>query len=293
MSDGRVVVGFDGSPSAWRALDWATNRVAKRGGRLDVIFAVDWKLGAAILGPRFDPSTVAEAELGQAEGHLRALAPEVSARFRSVDGAPVAALLRESDGASLLTVGTDARPGGTRIGALPLRVAAKAHCVVAVIPDSPRPERDAVVVGLDGSNVARSALALAVSEASWLHAEVEAVHAWDVPEPFQRAIDGGQSLDPAFVQQEARVIAEAIADVPSARGVVITPTTLRRNPAQALIEAGLGAAALVVGTRGRGRVSSVLLGSVSHDVLLGIPCPVLVTSKEHSFVTAEQADDDW
>jgi len=46
--------------------------------------------------------------------------------------------------------------------------------------------------------------------------------------------------------------------------------------APVLVEAASQAELLVVGTHGRGSVGSLILGSVSHDVLLNLPCPVAV-----------------
>ena len=296
MTDGRTMVGFDGSPSAWRALDWAVARVARRGGSLDVVEAIDSRFGSAVFGPRFDFATSVDEGLREAQAHVRALAPDVPATFRWVDGPPGGALTPAAEGASLLVVGTDKRPGaeGARVGSLPLKLAAKAGCTVAVVPDSPRPERNLVVVGIDRSSYARSALALAVSEATWLGAGIEAVHAWDVPETFQRALDDGQKVDSAFLEHEEAVVPDAIADVPIARDAAITPVLVRRNPATALVERAIGAAELVVGTRGRGRFAASLLGSVSHDVLLNLPCPVLVIPKEYSFtVPGTPGDEGW
>ncbi|QIZ99503.1 universal stress protein [Leifsonia sp. PS1209] len=277
-SGGRIVVGFDGTSSAWRALDWAAARAVERGAALDVVHAVDTRLGAAVFGPRFDIITTAEEELAEARGHVHALAPTVPAVFRSLEGPPSAALLAASTGARLLVVGTDKRAGddGSRIGSLPGRLASRAECTVAVIPDRAPVERNVVVVGLDGSVESLSAVAFAVEEAGWLHARIDAVHAWDVPEVFQRALDAGRPVDPEYLARVERVIPDALAQVTGARGAAITPVVVRDNPAKALIERATGAAALVVGTRGRGRLLAGMLGSVSHDVLQKLPCPVFV-----------------
>lgn len=287
-----TVVGFDGSPAAWRALDWAAARVAQRGGALEIVHALDSRLGGAVLGQGFDLESAVGPGLQEAREHVRALVPAAAVEIRRLDGPPASALLRESGTAALLVVGTDKRPDrpGARVGTLPLTLAAKSECPVAVVPDSAPPERDVVVVGIDGSGYARSALALAVTEATWMGATIQAVHAWDVPEALQTALDSGEHIDPAFVAREEAVIPDAIADVPIARTATITPFVVRQNPAAALVEHGAGAAAIVVGTRGRGRFVASLLGSVSHDVLLNLPCPVLVTPREYTFVAPSPAD---
>jgi nucleotide-binding universal stress UspA family protein len=50
----------------------------------------------------------------------------------------------------------------------------------------------------------------------------------------------------------------------------------RDRPAPALLEQAAGAQLVVVGSRGRGGLAGMLLGSVSHNVLHHSPCPVLV-----------------
>jgi nucleotide-binding universal stress UspA family protein len=49
------------------------------------------------------------------------------------------------------------------------------------------------------------------------------------------------------------------------------------SPAQALVSAAKHAQLLVIGTRGRGALQRLLLGSVSHEVLLHLTCPTIVT----------------
>jgi nucleotide-binding universal stress UspA family protein len=56
----------------------------------------------------------------------------------------------------------------------------------------------------------------------------------------------------------------------------VTGQLVQGAAAPALVAAAATAALLVVGTHGRGAVAGLILGSVSHDVLLNMPCPVIV-----------------
>jgi nucleotide-binding universal stress UspA family protein len=49
------------------------------------------------------------------------------------------------------------------------------------------------------------------------------------------------------------------------------------EPAKALVGAAKDARLLVIGSRGRGGFSRMVLGSTAHAVLLNVPCPTIVT----------------
>lgn len=289
---GRVLVGFDGSPSAWRALTWATERVVARGGSLDVLCVVNLALGSEAFGPGSELAAEAEAGLAQAEARVRETAPHVTASFQWIDGHAATELVTASAGASLVVVGTDKRPGepGPAIGGIPVKVAAKARCPVAVIPDSDPAERSEVVVGVDRSESGVKSLAVAVTEASWLHAGVRAVHAWTVSAAFERGAQLSAEVAPEFVEAQRAVLDEAVAGLPAHDAVPIVTELVRARPAKALVDRGRGAALLVVGSRGRGRVAAAVLGSVSHDVLINIPCPMLVVTSAASAAAHAESD---
>jgi len=74
-----------------------------------------------------------------------------------------------------------------------------------------------------------------------------------------------------MLEQLLHELGETVEGIDVRRGVVED-----RNPAEALLELSADADLLVVGSRGRGGFTSLLLGSVSHQVVLHARCPVVV-----------------
>jgi nucleotide-binding universal stress UspA family protein len=162
-----------------------------------------------------------------------------------------------------------------------------------------------IVVGVDASPCALQALTWAADEARLRLATLEVVHAYHGQAlaaplffPSQEALPGpatgGQrppeerlaesSEQRAEFQAAVRRQAEDLLDGlllgelrESLEDVDVQRTVLEdRHPAEALVELSDDADLLVVGSRGRGGFSSLLLGSVSHAVVLHARCPVVV-----------------
>ena len=132
-----------------------------------------------------------------------------------------------------------------------------------------------IVVGVDGSDAAQAALAFAIAEGRIRGASVEAVISWqEAPVPPAMAT---VAADPTIYQEAAQATLDrAVEAVADSEGVPLDRRVLRGNPAGVLIEAAEGAAMLVVGTRGRGGFTGLLLGSVSQQVVQHATCPVVV-----------------
>ena len=81
----------------------------------------------------------------------------------------------------------------------------------------------------------------------------------------------------AVHEGERRLLAERLAgwqqEFPD---VKVTRVVTRDRPVRSLLEAAHTAQLLVVGSRGRGGFSGMLLGSTSHALLHHSPCPVAV-----------------
>jgi nucleotide-binding universal stress UspA family protein len=143
-----------------------------------------------------------------------------------------------------------------------------------------------VVVGADGSEGSRQALRLAAQEAELRGAALHALHAWQIPlilalpEPSIAgfAVVSADDLDRVAQlseEQGVRILDEALAEL-AGSGIEIEREVVEANPAEALVRASSGAELLVVGSRGRGGFSSLLLGSVSQHCLEHAHCPVAV-----------------
>jgi nucleotide-binding universal stress UspA family protein len=132
-----------------------------------------------------------------------------------------------------------------------------------------------VVVGVDGSPNSEAALAFAYEEAATRGVPLVAVHIlWDLPVELDvvRLTEGNiAELD------VGEVLAERLAGwsekYPDVR---VQRLVAHDRPAQALVEESGRAQLLVVGSRGRGGISGLMLGSVSHAVLHRAHCPVAV-----------------
>jgi nucleotide-binding universal stress UspA family protein len=139
-----------------------------------------------------------------------------------------------------------------------------------------------IVVGIDGSGHADAALAWAIEEARLRNATLRIVHAWQylpmVAEPMAAV--------PATPYQELAdaaklVVAETIERV-SGGGELGVPTDVQiveGAPGAAVLDAAQDAAMIVVGSRGRGGFTGLLLGSVSQQITHHAHCPVVVLPK--------------
>ena len=135
-----------------------------------------------------------------------------------------------------------------------------------------------VVVGVDGSDGSRKALRWAAAEAAARGDDLELVHVWEAPQAYAPLGLGAYPLDPEPIQEVARGLLEGlVADARElAPGVEVQGELVEGPPAQALLDHARTADLLVVGSRGLGGFKSLLLGSVSQQVVHHAPCPVVI-----------------
>ena len=133
-----------------------------------------------------------------------------------------------------------------------------------------------IVVGVDGSAPADAALAFAREEARLRQATLVAVTAWH--EPYVAPTVAPIGPDPGLLADAARsTLADALRGAGlDAAGDDVERVVERGGPAEVLLRAAEGADLLVVGSRGRGGFTGLLLGSVSQQVVHHARCPVVV-----------------
>lgn len=135
-----------------------------------------------------------------------------------------------------------------------------------------------VVVGHDGSTFAQEALIWAGALAGRAGLALHVVRAWNlVTAPRPAGWEAGSV--PPMSAFELAVRDELDGQVTRAQlppSVHVTTHALHRAPAAGLVETSQGADLLVVGARGHGGFSGLLLGSVSDQCVHHASCPVTV-----------------
>ena len=274
-----VVVGVDGSASAYRAVEWAAGEAHRRGVGLRLVRAFSWTTADHPTGwvarYRNEMLDVSRRQVARAVRVAADTRPDVEAESQVEIGAPIEVLSSEARRAQLLVLGDRGlgEVAGLVLGSVAVSLAARGACPVVVVRGERAGADGPVVVGVDGSPVSEAALAFAFDAAAARGVDLVAVHAWS-PTAIDEEL---ASLVEWDASAESAVLAERLAGwgqkYPQ---VAVRRTVVRDGAVRALVTASAGAQLVVVGSRGRGNAAGLLLGSVSHGVLHGAHCPVAV-----------------
>jgi nucleotide-binding universal stress UspA family protein len=132
----RVVVGYDGSPGAKRAVAFAAHEAAQRAALLLIVSAYDPPIDPGQPVVRIDPlSESAERNLCIAEAYAHHLESEIVIKGEVMVSTAGPALVNASQGASLLVVGTKGRSdlASHALGSVSTYVLHHASCEVTVV----------------------------------------------------------------------------------------------------------------------------------------------------------------
>lgn len=203
--------------------------------------------------------------------------PEVDTEI--VMAATVPALVDLSRNAQMMVVGCRGQSMLRRLllGSVSSGLIHHASCPVAVIHDEApfvlQPSQLPVVLGIDGSPASELATEIAFGEASWRGVELVALHAWT---------DADASGIPSMEWSARKIRAEqALAERLAGwqeryPEVVVRRRLVRDHPARHLLDEADSSQLVVVGSRGRGGFSGLLLGSVSTAIAQVARAPVIV-----------------
>lgn len=140
-----------------------------------------------------------------------------------------------------------------------------------------------VVVGVDGSAASREALQWATEEARLRQVSLRAIHAWTYAQPLIPPLIGypysTESVDSTIherYQAAERLLEQATTALAEAYEIAVERVVTEGSAARVLIDAVGEDDLLVVGARGHGGFSSLLLGSVSEQCAHYAPCPVVI-----------------
>jgi nucleotide-binding universal stress UspA family protein len=274
-----VVVGVDGSASAYRAVEWAAGEAHRRGVGLRLVRAFSWTTADHPTGwvarYRDEMLDVSRRQVARAVRVAADTRPDVEVESQVELGAPIEVLSSEARRAQLLVLGDRGlgEVAGLVLGSVAVSLAARGPCPVEVVRGERAGADGPVVVGVDGSPVSEAALAFAFDAAAARGVDLVAVHAWS-PTAIDEELASWVEWD---ASAESAVLAERLAGwgqkYPQ---VAVRRTVVRDGAVRALVTASAGAQLVVVGSRGRGNAAGLLLGSVSHGVLHGAHCPVAV-----------------
>lgn len=294
VTEGRWVVGTDGSLRAEKAVEWAAKRVSERTEPVPLL--IIHTIPESPIPTRNEAATAltegrdykemvrerADRIVNEVAERIRTQYPTITVETAVVEGHPADVLAEAAADADQVVVG--ARGAGApalvkMLGGVSDYVIAHAQGAVAVVPDTAEDRPGApVVLGLDDSPQGRLAMARAFQAASLRGVPLIAIIAWDYG-PYD-AFDAEmwthntKEMNEMMTEQARTLLAEKMAEFPD---VEVQIKAVRGRPEAALIEASRTAGLVVIGSRGRGGFARLMVGSTSRHVLRDSYCPVVVT----------------
>ena len=279
-----ITVGYDGTSSSSEAVRWAAAEAAARGVALRVITCFDMPPVDATWG--YSVADTIAAQENQAADHCAAMVAsirrfqpglEVEPYVGPGPAAPVLVAEAQATDNELTVVGASGHHGASAfwLGSTPRRVIRQSSAPLVVVrgrATGAHPDR--VIVGIDGSESADNALRWAEAEAARHGAQLVLVHGWSYP---YLAIDAVTNQSRDLTRIDAACVLERVEQASRGRfGDEVTACLIESTAADALLHTATDGDMIVVGSRGRGALTSVVFGSTVNAVLEHAAVPVAV-----------------
>ncbi|MFI7300964.1 universal stress protein [Streptomyces sp. NPDC050121] len=283
-----IVAGIDPDPGKRTALAWAADEADRRHLPLLLVLAQN------VPTPGYRPAggrpsweewnealhATGDRVLKEAVAFVESRHPRVRVSGLLAEGHPAWVLREQAQNATEIVLGSwrlSALQELFTSAAVALPLIAHAPCPVVVVPESEHITQQPpyFVVGVDGSPHSAAAVDFAFEEAALRGAVLRALYVWHPPR-------FGVLDEDAAVQECRRLLSETVAGRTAAHPeVALHHEVVQGHPVQVLAKASEHALGLVVGTRGHGGFTGMLLGSVSQGVLHHACCPVITVPHAH------------
>lgn len=292
-----VLVGVDGSHASYKAVWWAANYAKHAGLQLQIVCAYSLPSYAAV---SFDATYTAigddnaahhDAQEILSKAKAVALEQGVDATTLIVTGDPSSVFVELSRNYQLIVIGNRGKGGlaerllGTTSSSLP----AYAYCPIVVVPytddDGQRIHLNntisRVAVGSDESKWGLKALEIAANLADSWNAELDVISAV----PSVQGAEGDTAVMGSYMEDLEERVKPILQRLPDLK---IHRTVVPGSAVDALTQASLNHDLVVVGSRGRGGFTGLLLGSISQGLLQHSSRPVYVVPRKYVEFSAAQ-----
>jgi nucleotide-binding universal stress UspA family protein len=293
-----TLLALDGSAESALGLETALSLTWPSGARLLVLsvlpadaqwYGGPWAAGVAFVPPKdlMDGlRTDRERLLADAAARLRRHGLDVATHLATGRAASIIVETAREIAADLMIVG--ARGHGAIeeavLGSVSAEVVDRAPCAVLV---ARRPSAARILLGTDGSDVAMSAATFVGGCGLFATSEVRVMHAIDVDPAWWLGYTPADATlaigSYATVASEGRNHGEELTAIAAARlrdaGLATSTITVDGQAAAAIVDhaRSWGADLVVVGTRGNGLLTRLLLGSTARSVMHRAEASVLIT----------------
>lgn len=288
MNDKAILVGVDGSNASYKATWWAANYAKHAGLTLQIVCAYSLPSYAAV---SFDATytamgddNAAHSDAQEILSKAKAVADEqgVEASTLIVTGDPASVFVELSRNYNLIVIGNRGKGGlaerllGTTSSSLP----AYAYCPIVVVPYTDDDGNlmhlnntiTKVAVGADESKWGLKALEIAADFAASWEADLDVISA----APQVGGVE--DSVYDAYMDDLETRVAPLQEAHPNLR---INKRIVSGSAVNALTEASYSHDVVVVGSRGRGGFTGLLLGSTSQGLIQHAVSPVYVVPRKY------------
>ena len=290
INDKAILVGVDGSHASYKATWWAANYAKHAGLTLQIVCAYSLPSYAAV---SFDATytamgddNAAHSDAQEILSKAKAIADEqgVEAATLIVTGDPASVFVELSRNYNLIVIGNRGKGGlaerllGTTSSSLP----AYAYCPIVVVPYTDDDGNlmhlnntiTRVAVGADESKWGLKALDIAAAFADGWDAELDVISAV----PKMQGVDAGDAVMESYMEDLDMRLKPITERHPNLK---VHKSVVPGSAVNALAKASYDHDVVVVGSRGRGGFTGLLLGSTSQGLLQHAVTPVYVVPRKY------------